>query len=73
MNGNVTYDTNLNRMGTFDFGTEALFSCSAGFFLVGSLTRVCGGDGSSSVGTFDGESPTCERKCMTSITETRVV
>ena len=60
MNGTVMYDTNLNGMGTFDFGTEASFSCSAGFSLVGSQTRVCGGNGSSSMGTFDGDSPTCE-------------
>ena len=50
-------------IGNFDFGTEASFSCSPGFSLIGNVIRLCVGDGSSSVGMFEGDSPTCKREC----------
>ncbi len=43
----------------------ATYNCDTGFSLVGDRTRMCTGEGSSSsVGTFDGVDPTCERKCI---------
>ncbi|XP_064406055.1 complement receptor type 1-like isoform X3 [Halichondria panicea] len=59
-NGMVSYSTNNNATGTFSFGTEAYFSCDAGFFLIGDETiRTCVG-GNMTVGKFNGTSPACE-------------
>ncbi len=38
-----------------------MYECDNGFGLnPGPVTRMCGGDDSSVVGTFDGSPPTCE-------------
>ncbi len=58
-NGTVSYSTDSNIMDTFSFETEAYFSCDVGFSLVGSETRTCG-DGTMTVGEFNGTTPACE-------------
>ena len=44
---------------TYAFDAVANYSCDTGFSLVGSNTRTCTGDGSSTIGAYDGEPPTC--------------
>ena len=47
----------------FEIGTEATHTCSAGFALVGDMTRTCMDDGQADiVGVWSGNAPTCERK-----------
>ena len=58
----TTYDMSSDVIGNYPFGTVASFSCMTGFGIVGIVTRTCGGDGSSVMGTFDGSTPTCECK-----------
>ena len=55
----------VDRTAPFDFGTEATYSCNVGFVLsVGSPVRTCGGDGSSNVGEWSGETLTCSREAQ---------
>ena len=60
-NGMVTYsvDTTAN----FEIETIATHSCSAGFALVGELTRTCMEDNQAdAVGVWSGSPPSCDRK-----------
>ena len=60
-NGQVTYanDTTPN----YEFTTQATYVCDQDYALVeGNSIRSCGGDGSSSIGTWSGNEPRCERK-----------
>ena len=43
----------------YDYGTTARYTCNAGYTLQGQDTRTCTGDGSSTMGAFDGVAPTC--------------
>ena len=36
------------------------FTCVSGFGIVGSSTLTCGGDGTSTTGSYDNTAPTCE-------------
>lgn len=45
---------------TFPYGTMVTYTCHSGYLLVGSSTRTCTGDGSSSLGYFNGEQPQCQ-------------
>ena len=60
-NGRITYaeDTTPN----FDLGTVATYECDDGYYLMGEDQRNCtAGDGSSAIGVFEGQAPTCVRK-----------
>ena len=46
----------------FIYGTVATYSCSPGFSLSSSQSRVCVGDGNGTVGRFNGSEPSCEGK-----------
>ncbi len=64
INGSVSYDgTTVDGNGNFSFGVMAIYSCATEFVLVGSNRRTCTGDGSSTVGAFDGEAPVCTGEC----------
>ncbi len=52
-----------------EFGTQAIYSCDTGFSLVGKNTTTCTGDGSSTIGVFDGTAPTCERESTITLLE----
>ncbi|XP_064384964.1 uncharacterized protein LOC135333878 isoform X2 [Halichondria panicea] len=56
-NGSIAYGTDTTD--PFDFGTTATYSCNDGFFLSGSATRMCEGDGSSVRGMWSGPAPIC--------------
>ena len=61
-NGMISF-SNTKRNEMFIYGTVATYSCSPGFSLSSSQSRVCVGDGSSeTVGRFNGSEPSCEGK-----------
>ena len=50
-----------NDGGRYPFGTVATYSCGVGSAIVGgSVSRTCIGDGSSTLGSFDGTEPMCK-------------
>ena len=60
-NGMITYAEDV--IPNYELGTVATYECNDGFYLMGSDQRNCiAGDGTSAVGVFDGEAPTCVRK-----------
>ncbi len=62
-NGDTMFSTSPNENGNYEFGTTVMYRCDNGFGLnPGPMTRTCGGNDSSVVGTFDGFSPTCDGK-----------
>ena len=63
-NGSVSYSNVPGQSNSYDFNVEATYSCDTGFSLVDNNTRTCTGDGSSTTGSFDGESPTCVGESM---------
>ena len=61
-NGTIHYSTTETN-GLYIYGTVATYSCSPGYGLSSTRTRMCVGDGSSeTVGKFSGEKPSCEGK-----------
>ena len=54
-NGNTPVCSDTNN-----FGSECTFTCIDGYGIVGSSTLICVGDGSSTVGYYDNNAPTCE-------------
>ncbi|XP_064395003.1 uncharacterized protein LOC135342233 isoform X1 [Halichondria panicea] len=66
-NGSVVHNIDL------EFGSQAIYNCNTGFFLVGNTIRTCTGDGSNTTGYFDGEAPTCEDVTLSSSGNTYVV
>ncbi|XP_064384999.1 E-selectin-like [Halichondria panicea] len=56
-NGSVSYSNVPGQGNSYDFNVEATYSCDTGYSLVDNNTRTCTGDGSSTTGSFDGESP----------------
>ena len=59
-NGVITYA--VDTTSEFDIGTVATHSCSAGFALVGDMTRTCTDDDQADiVGVWSGSASTCER------------
>ncbi len=59
-NGSVMYTSAADGNSSYSFNVVAMYSCNAGFSLVGRETLSCTGDGSSTTGAFDGVAPTCE-------------
>ncbi len=69
----MTYSSSTSdENGNYAFNTMANHNCDTGFVLVGSNTRTCTVDGSSTTGVFDGEAAFCERELMQNITITLV-
>ena len=61
-NGTISYSRNPTN-GLYIHGTVATYSCSPGFGLSSTQSRVCVGDGDSKVvGRFNGSEPLCEGK-----------
>ena len=56
-NGGVTY--NPDSTSPFSFGTMATYSCHEGFGLKGENILICGGDGKSVDGHWNGSTPEC--------------
>lgn len=56
-NGMISYSPNMNSR--YDFGTTATYECNVGFFLEGTPTRACTGDGSGIIGSWEGNAPRC--------------
>ena len=50
--------------GNYYYGTIATYSCSPGYGLGGPQRNWCVGNGSSTVGMFNGSDPTCECELM---------
>ena len=55
-----------------NFGSVCNFTCSVGFGIVGSSSSTCGGDGSSTTGSFDNPAPTCEGQLLMPMTKIRI-
>ncbi len=49
--------------GEFVYSTVASFVCLDGYYLVGSGTRTCTGNGLTITGTWTGSNPSCKGKC----------
>ena len=61
-NGMINYSRNPTN-GSYILGTVATYSCTHGFGLSSSQSRVCVDDGSSeAVGRFNGSEPSCVGK-----------
>ena len=60
-NGKISYDS--DREDSFGVGTIATYMCSAGYALIGSVSRTCmDDDQQDTVGVWNGNAPTCEGK-----------
>ena len=59
-NGMVTYSSGSPVGGMVPFDVVATYQCDPGYALVGATTRTCTGDGSSTMGAFTGDQPSCE-------------
>ena len=58
----ITYSTVPSP--ALSFGTTATYTCSSGFSVTaGDVIRTCGGDGSSTMGVWNGMEPTCGGWC----------
>ncbi len=57
-NSELSYDSS----GEFVHSTVASFVCLDGYYLVGSGTRTCTGNGLTITGTWTGSNPSCEGK-----------
>ena len=56
--GTVTYTTDTQA--PHDYGTVATFSCNNGFELIGNVSRLCTGDGTSASGAWTGVISYCK-------------
>ena len=59
-NGRISYSPDTTS--PFDIETMATYSCDVGYFLSGSDTRMCVGDGASVSGMWSGTAPICSSK-----------
>ena len=58
-----TYKSTEDMTPNYEIGTIAAYTCAYGFYLEGGEERNCtAGNGTSGIGVFDGEAPTCVRK-----------
>ncbi len=55
-NGNINFvGASRDENSTYIFAVVATYSCDTWFYLVRNDSRTCTGDGSSIIGTFDGQ------------------
>ena len=60
-NGMISYSPDVTP--DYDLGTEATYTCEAGFYLEGNEVRVCmDDDGMDAIGGWSGREPSCVRK-----------
>ena len=60
-NGIISYSPDVPP--DYDLGTEATYTCEAGFYLEGNEVRVCmDDDGMDAIGVWSGQEPSCVRK-----------
>ena len=57
LNGVIEYSMDVTD--PFDYGTTATYTCNDGFFLESNSERICGGDGSTVTGSWEGMTPVC--------------
>ena len=61
INGMISYSPDVTS--DYDLGTEATYTCEAGFYLEGNEVRVCmDDDGMDAIGVWSGQEPSCVRK-----------
>ena len=64
MNGLVTYTT-FSENNVHEIGTQAQYTCDAGFALVGIANRTCSAfDQEDTVGDWTSTAPTCQSKTI---------
>ncbi|XP_064386513.1 sushi, von Willebrand factor type A, EGF and pentraxin domain-containing protein 1-like [Halichondria panicea] len=57
-NGTISYSPDVTP--DYDLGTEATYTCEAGFYLEGNEVRVCmDDDGMDAIGVWSGQEPSC--------------
>ena len=60
-NGTISYSPDVTP--DYDLGTNATYTCEAGFYLEGNEVRVCmDDDGMDAIGVWSGQEPSCVRK-----------
>ena len=60
-NGMISYSPDVTS--DYDLGTEATYTCEAGFYLEGNEVRVCmDDDGIDTIVVWSGQEPSCVRK-----------
>ena len=60
---NVTISYSPDVTSDYDLGTEATYTCEAGFYLEGNEVRVCmDDDGMDTIGVWSGQEASCVRK-----------
>ena len=58
----------------YDLGTEATYTCEAGFYLEGNEVRVCmDDDGMDAIGVWSGQEPSCVCKLSPKIISNCIV
>ena len=63
-NGNVTYSAQLDDE-MYIFGTVATYTCSPGYRLSSTESRICITDnGGGAIGRFSGNEPNCDRELI---------
>ena len=64
-NTSISYSDTTNDSGNYSFGTEASYSCEAGYFQVsGDEIRTCEMNGRSTTGVWGGIEAMCEGKVI---------
>ena len=67
-NGTISYSPDVTP--DYDLGTEATYTCEAGFYLEGNEVRVCmDDDGMDVIGVWSGQEPSCVRKLSSFLTK----
>ena len=60
INGIISYSPDVTP--DYDLGTEATYTCEAGFYLEGNEVRVCMDDDGYTIGVWSDQEPSCVRK-----------
>ncbi len=60
-NGMISYSPDVTT--DYDLGTNATYTCEAGFYLEGNEVQMCmDDDGMDAIGVWSGQEPSCVRK-----------